>query len=228
MSDGNSTGKEKKKKDDIIISKNQKSKAPPPVFVIADNMDANLLKFMNKNKNKTSPPKNILLEESHASQISSENYGNDDDDEGEEFVGEQHEKNNLGLSGSASQSFIDDDSDGDNDNLKMEIKKKEVEKTKNIQSQKIYQSGLNDNSIEEDGDSNDDDHYDDNDKYSVDDKNEDEEEDESVDLEPPQKFKISSFSGISNILIFYKIENSKHYYKTLLGMRILIELIYPN
>ena len=224
MSDGNSTGKEKKKKDDMIISKNQKSKAPPPVFVIADNMDANLLKFMNKNKNKTSPPKNILLEESHASQISSENYGNDDDDEGEEFVGEQHEKNNLGLSGSASQSFIDDDSD--NDNLKMEKKKKEVEKTKNIQSQKIYQIGLNDNSIEEDGDN-----YDDNDKYSVDDKNEDEEEDESVDLEPPQKFKISSFSGISNIsniLIFYKIENSKHYYKTLLGMRILIELIYPN
>ena len=150
LSDGNSTGKEKKKKDDIIISKNQKSKAPPPVFVIADNMDANLLKFMNKNKNKTSPPKNILLEESHASQISSENYGNDDDDEGEEFVGEQHEKNNLGLSGSASQSFIDDDSD--NDNLKMEKKKKEVEKTKNIQSQKIYQIGLNDNSIEEDDD----------------------------------------------------------------------------
>ena len=213
MSDGNSTGKEKKKKDDIIISKNQKSKAPPPVFVIADNMDANLLKFMNKNKNKTSPPKNILLEESHASQISSENYGNDDDDEGEEFVGEQHEKNNLGLSGSASQSFIDDDSD--NDNLKMEKKKKEVEKTKNIQSQKIYQIGLNDNSIEEDGDSNDDDNYDDNDKYSVDDKNEDEDEDESVDLEPPQKFKISSFSGISNISIFYKIENSNHHYKTL-------------
>ena len=122
-------------------------------------------------------------------------------------------KNNLGLSGSASQSFIDDDSD--NDNLKMEKKKKGVEKTKNIQSQKIYQIGLNDNSIEEDGDSNDDDNYDDNDKYSVDDKNEDEGEDESVDLEPPQKFKISSFSGISNILIFYKIENSKHYYKTL-------------
>ena len=77
------------KEDPIIISKNQKSKAPSPVFVIADNMNENLLKFMNKNKIENSSAKNVFLEESHASQISSENYGNHDDGEAEE-IGRAH------------------------------------------------------------------------------------------------------------------------------------------
>ena len=174
------------KEDPKIISKNQKSKAPSPVFVIADNMNENLLKFMNKNKIENSSPKNVFLEESHASQISSENYGNYDDGEAEEYVGGQSKQNNLSLR-DRSQKRFDDNNDDDFETVN---KKKEVEK--------IY-----DNSIEEDDDNYDDDNYNDNDRYSIDDK-ENENEDESNDFEPPEKFKISSFSGI--LINFYKME----------------------
>ena len=176
----------------IIISKNQKSKAPSPVFVIADNMNENLLKFMNKNKIENSSPKNVFLEESHASQTSSENYGNYDDGEAEEYVGGQSKQNNLSLR-NRSQNRFDDNNDDDFETVN---KKKEVEKTNKNQFQKISGIGLNDNSIEEDDDNYDDDNYNDNDRYSIDDKeNENENEDESNDFEPTEKFKISSFSG---------------------------------
>ena len=199
------------KEDPVIMSKNQKSKAPSPVFVIADNMDENLLKFMNKNKKENSSPKNIFLEESHGSQMSSENYGNYDDGEAEEYVGGQNKKNNLSLRGSTglirSQSRIDDNYDN-NDDFETVNKKKEVEKTNKNQFQKISERGLNDDSIEEEDDDNyDDDNYNDNDRYSIDDKeDENENEDESNDFEPTEKFKISSFAGI--LINFYKMENN--------------------
>ena len=224
LSDTNSAGKELKK-NPTIISKIQKSasKAPPPVFVVAENIDKELAKYVNKGKTKNSnfSMKSCVLEDSRASQISSENYEKyvdsdveDARDGNKKKKNENHNHNESeNVSINISQSYLDINDDDIDDQVEMEKKDKEKNYVKvalenKNKNKNEFDNGQNNKKIVEDYKNYDDSYDNDNDRnYSIsDDDNDDynlgiyDEKDENKDKDKdeddaPQKFKVSSFAG---------------------------------